>query len=87
MPNISFRTKQDKPELRNQKVTVNTLAVVTTKFLFGMYDCMVDNDVGTGDFPLELGILHVQPNAQKWHKELMLKYNSPTDKVNETKLN
>ena len=29
---------------------------VTTKFLFGMCDCTVDSDVGTGDFSLVLGI-------------------------------
>ena len=29
------------------------------KFLFGMCDCMVDSDVGTGEFSLVLGILHV----------------------------
>ena len=35
------------------------VAVATTKFLFGMCDCTVDIDVGTGDFSLVLGILHV----------------------------
>ena len=41
-----------------QKVTVNSIAVATTKLVLGMCDCMVDSNVGTGDFPLVLGILH-----------------------------
>ena len=32
-----------------QKVTVNSVAVATIKFLCGMYDCTVDSDVSTGD--------------------------------------
>ena len=35
----------------------------TTKFLFGMCDSKADNDVGTVDFPLVLGILHVCSHA------------------------
>jgi len=42
-------------------VTVTIVAVATTKFLFGTCDCTVDSDVGTGDFSLVLGILHVSP--------------------------
>ena len=41
------------------KVTVVSAAVWTAKFLFGMCDCPVDNDVDTGDFSLALRILHV----------------------------
>ena len=40
-------------------MTVTGVAVATTKFLFGMCDCMVDIDVDTGDLALELGTLHV----------------------------
>ena len=29
-------------------MTVTNVAVATTKSLFGMYDCTVDGDVGTG---------------------------------------
>ena len=42
-----------------QKVTVTSVAVAPMKFLFGMYDCTVDSNGGTGDFRLVLGILHV----------------------------
>ena len=51
--------KQDKAELRKQKVTVTSVAVVTTKPLLSMYNCTVDNDVGTSDFLLVLRILHM----------------------------
>ena len=50
--------KQDKAELWKQKVTVPSVVVVTTKLLFAMCNCTVGDDVGTGDFPLVLGILH-----------------------------
>ena len=40
-------------------MTVSSVAVATTKFLFGMRDCMVDSDVGTDNFLLVLGILHI----------------------------
>ena len=46
---MSLRINQDKAELRKQKVTVTSVAVVTTKFLFGICDCTVDSDVGKGD--------------------------------------
>ena len=42
-----------------QNVTVTSVAVVTMKKLQSMCDCMVDSDVGTGDFSLMLMILHV----------------------------
>ena len=48
--------KQDKLELWQPKVTVASVAVVTTKFLSGMYDCTADSEVGTGDSLLVLGI-------------------------------
>ena len=38
-----------------EMVTVISIAVTTTKFLFGMCDCTVNNNVGTGDFSLVLG--------------------------------
>ena len=34
-------------------------AVATTKFLFGLCNCMVDSDVGTCDLSLVQGILYV----------------------------
>ena len=40
-------------------MTVPCLAVAIKKSLFGMCACTVDSDVGTGDFSLVLGILHV----------------------------
>ena len=42
-----------------QKVIVTSIAVATTKFLFGMCDCMVDSDAGFSNFSLMLGIWHV----------------------------
>ena len=39
-------------------MTVTSVAVATTTFLFGMYDFIVDSDVGMGDSSLVLGILH-----------------------------
>ena len=39
-------------------MTVTSVAVATTQFLFGMCNCMVNNDVGTGEFSLVRGILH-----------------------------
>ena len=44
-------------------VTVVSVAVETAKFLFGISDCTVNNDVGTGDFSLVLGILHACGHA------------------------
>ena len=38
-------------------MTVTSVAVTTTRFLFDMYDCTDDSDVG-------LGILHVCEHAQ-----------------------
>ena len=40
-------------------MTVSTVAVATTKSLFGMCDGTVDNDVGTGDVSLVKEILHL----------------------------
>ena len=37
-------------------MTINSAAVETEKFVFGMRDCTVDSDVGKGDFLLMLGI-------------------------------
>ena len=42
-----------------QKMTVTSVAIATTKTLFGMCDCMVDSDISTGDFSLIHRILHV----------------------------
>ena len=39
-------------------MTVTSVAIVTTKSLFGMCDCTVYNNVGTGDVSLVLGSLH-----------------------------
>ena len=40
-------------------MTVTRVTVATTKFLFGMCDCMVGRDVGAGDSSFVLGILNV----------------------------
>ena len=53
-----FRIKQNKAELRKQKVAVSSVAVATT-FLFGM----VDSDVGTDKFSLVLRTSHVCGHA------------------------
>ena len=45
-------------------MTVTSVTVATTKFLFGMCDCTVDSDVGTEDFSLVLRILHVCGKAR-----------------------
>ena len=42
---------------------LTSVAAVTTKFLFGMCDCMGDNDVGKSDSSLVLGILHACGNT------------------------
>ena len=44
-------------------VTVVSVAVEATKFLLGTCDCTVDGDVGTDDFLLVPGILHVCGHA------------------------
>ena len=44
-------------------MTVVSVAVEATKFLSGMCDYAVDSDVGTDDFSLVLGILHVCGHA------------------------
>ena len=44
-------------------MTISSVAVVTAKFLFGICDCTVKSDVGSGDFSLMLGILHVWEHA------------------------
>ena len=59
MSTVSFRIKQDKAESRKQKMTVTGVEVAITKFLFGTCDCTLDSDVGTGDFSLVFGILHL----------------------------
>ena len=40
-------------------MTVPSVEAGTKKYLFGMCDCVVSNDVGTGDFSLLLAVLHV----------------------------
>ena len=40
-------------------MTVASVAVDATKFLFGTCDCTVDSDVGTDDFSLVPGKLQV----------------------------
>ena len=40
-------------------MTVPSVAVATMNFMFGMCNCSVDSDAGTGDFSLVLWILHV----------------------------
>ena len=63
MLSVSFRTKEGKAEWRKQKVTVTCLAVAIKKSLFGMCDCTIDSDVGTGNFSLVVGILQVCGHA------------------------
>ena len=36
-------------------MTFTSVAIATTKFLFGMCDCVVISDIGPGDFALLLG--------------------------------
>ena len=55
-------------------MTVTSVAVATTKSLFGKCNCTVDGDVGTGDFLLVLGILHLYGRA---HVGLLLSPGSP----------
>ena len=57
-----IKIKQDKAEIRKQKVTVTSVAVATKNCLFGTSDCTVNN-VGTGDLSLVRGILHVCGHA------------------------
>ena len=45
--------------MKAKKVTAISFAVVTTKFLFDVCNCMVDNDVGTGNFLLLQGFFYV----------------------------
>ena len=59
MSDASFRTKQDNAKIWKQNVTATSVAVATTKFLFGMCDCTVDKDVGKGGFLLMLETLHL----------------------------
>ena len=40
-------------------VPVTGIAVVIPKFPFGMCNCIIDSDVGMGDFSVVLGILDV----------------------------
>ena len=44
-------------------MTDNSVAVATTKFLFGMCDCTVDSEAGTCDFALVLESLHEYGDA------------------------
>ena len=56
---------QNKAQLLKQKVTVTIVTVGTIKFPFGMCHCTVSSDVGTGDFLLLLGILHVCTHVRR----------------------
>ena len=40
-------------------MTVASVAVATTEFLFDMCNCITDSDIGMGNFSLMLGILHM----------------------------
>ena len=51
-------------------MTVTSVAVATTKFLFGMCHCTVDSNVGTDEFSLLLLILHVCGHA--WTRALAI---------------
>ena len=42
-----------------ENLAVNSVAVVTTRFISGMCYCTVHSDVGTGDFSGVLGIWHM----------------------------
>ena len=42
--------------MKKQKVAVISVAVATTKFLFGMGDSTAESYVGTGNFSLVLGV-------------------------------
>ena len=44
-------------------MTASSVAVATKKFLFGMCDCTVSSNAGTGDFSLVLGVLYVCGHA------------------------
>ena len=63
MSNILSRIKQDKAELKKRKVTVSSVAVATTKFVFGMCDYTIHSDDGRGDFSHVLGIMEVCGHA------------------------
>ena len=52
-----------KQRYERKYLIVTSVAVVITKFLFGMCDCMVDSDIGTGDFLLVLEILYTCGHA------------------------
>ena len=55
----------------------SSFAVATTKFLFGMCDCMVDSDVGIGDFLFMLGILHMCRQVyMQLHKSLSMNWDT-----------
>ena len=60
MSNASFRIRKDKAELSKQEVTVTSVTVPIAMFAFGMCDSTLASDVGTGDFSLVLGNLHVR---------------------------
>ena len=71
--------KQDKAELLKQKVIVTSVAVATTKFLFGMCDGVVDSDVGTSDFSLNFP--HAITCVRTWtaFKEVWMTVNAKSD--------
>ena len=56
--------KQDKAELCQQMLTITSVAVATMKCPFGMWDCTVGSDIGTGDFSLVQGILYMCGHTQ-----------------------
>jgi len=45
--------------MKAKTVTFTSVAVATTKFLFGMCDCTVNSDVSIDELSLLLGTLHV----------------------------
>ena len=47
-----------------QQVKVTSVAIMTTKFIFGMWGCTVDSNAGRGDLSLVLRILLVCGHAQ-----------------------
>ena len=49
--------------MKAKKVTVNSVAVVTMKFLFGMCNGFVESDIGTYYFSFVLGILDMCGNV------------------------
>ena len=68
-------------------MTVTSVVVATTLFLFGMCNCTVNNDVGTGDFSLVRGILHDRTCLRAWTGHCKLKWSLYHYRFLENKLN